>query len=102
MEEKERDGVPSYDARPELGDAASSTACRADCIAGLSLKTNRRDCSMRCRVPALNEASAGNAGAAGINSAAAVTPVSLLALALLGTQRQAMSESDLVRQLELY
>ncbi|MFK8052107.1 MAG: glycerol-3-phosphate 1-O-acyltransferase PlsB [Woeseiaceae bacterium] len=37
-----------------------------------------------------------------INSAAAVTPVSLLALALLGTQRQSMAESDLVRQLTLY
>ena len=37
-----------------------------------------------------------------INSAAAVTPVSLLALALLGTQRQAMSEDDLLRQLRLY
>lgn len=37
-----------------------------------------------------------------INSAAAVTPVSLLALALLGTQRQAMAESDLIRQLDLY
>ncbi|MEL7296957.1 MAG: glycerol-3-phosphate 1-O-acyltransferase PlsB [Pseudomonadota bacterium] len=37
-----------------------------------------------------------------INSAAAVTPVSLLALALLGTQRQAMAEDDLLRQLKLY
>ncbi len=37
-----------------------------------------------------------------INSAAAVTPVSLLAMALLATPRQAMLEGDLIRQLELY
>lgn len=38
----------------------------------------------------------------GINRAAAVTPVNLLALALLATPKQAMVEADLVRQLELY
>jgi glycerol-3-phosphate O-acyltransferase len=37
-----------------------------------------------------------------INSAAAVTPINLLALALLATPRQALPEADLVRQLELY
>ena len=37
-----------------------------------------------------------------INSAAAVTPVSLLALALLSMPRQALPEADLVRQLQLY
>ncbi|MBV9727729.1 MAG: glycerol-3-phosphate 1-O-acyltransferase PlsB [Gammaproteobacteria bacterium] len=37
-----------------------------------------------------------------INAAAAVTPVSLLALALLATPRQALPEADLTRQLELY
>lgn len=37
-----------------------------------------------------------------INSAAAVTPINLLALALLAMPRQALSEGDLVRQLELY
>jgi glycerol-3-phosphate O-acyltransferase len=37
-----------------------------------------------------------------INAAAAVTPVSLLALALLATPRQALPEGDLTRQLELY
>ena len=37
-----------------------------------------------------------------INSAAAISPVSLLALALLATPRQAMPEPDLVRQLDLY
>ncbi|MEM9171652.1 MAG: glycerol-3-phosphate 1-O-acyltransferase PlsB [Pseudomonadota bacterium] len=37
-----------------------------------------------------------------INDAAAVTPISLLAMALLHTPRQAMSESDLVRQISLY
>jgi glycerol-3-phosphate O-acyltransferase len=37
-----------------------------------------------------------------INSAAAVTPINLLALALLAMPRLAMPEADLVRQLELY
>ena len=37
-----------------------------------------------------------------INSAAAVTPVNLLALALLAMPRQALPEGDLVRQLDLY
>ncbi|HYM34877.1 MAG TPA: glycerol-3-phosphate 1-O-acyltransferase PlsB, partial [Steroidobacteraceae bacterium] len=37
-----------------------------------------------------------------INAAACVTPVNLLALALLATPKQAMIETDLSRQLELY
>jgi len=37
-----------------------------------------------------------------INSAAAVTPVNLLALTLLATPRQTMLREDLLRQLELY
>ena len=37
-----------------------------------------------------------------INSAAAVTPINLLSLALLAMPRQALPEEDLVRQLELY
>ncbi len=37
-----------------------------------------------------------------INSAAVVTPINLLALALLAMPRQALPEEDLVRQLELY
>ncbi|MCZ8133102.1 MAG: glycerol-3-phosphate 1-O-acyltransferase PlsB [Steroidobacteraceae bacterium] len=37
-----------------------------------------------------------------VNAAAAISPVALLALALLSTPRQAMPEADLVRQLELY
>ncbi len=37
-----------------------------------------------------------------INAAAAVTPINLLALALLAMPRQALPEADLVRQLELY
>jgi glycerol-3-phosphate O-acyltransferase len=37
-----------------------------------------------------------------INCAAAVTPTNLLALALLATPKQAMLESDLERQIELY
>lgn len=37
-----------------------------------------------------------------INAAAAVTPISLLALALLAMPRQAMIEADLKRQIELY
>jgi len=39
---------------------------------------------------------------AGINEAAAVTPINLVAMAMLATPRQALPEADLVRQLELY
>jgi glycerol-3-phosphate O-acyltransferase len=38
----------------------------------------------------------------GINAAAAVTPINLVAMAVLATPRQALLEADLVRQLELY
>jgi glycerol-3-phosphate O-acyltransferase len=38
----------------------------------------------------------------GINAAAAVTPINLVAMALLATPRQALGEGDLVRQVELY
>ena len=38
----------------------------------------------------------------GINAAAAVTPINLVAMALLATSRQALAEADLVRQIELY
>jgi glycerol-3-phosphate O-acyltransferase len=38
----------------------------------------------------------------GINSAAAVTPISLLAVVLLATQKQTMGELELKRQLKLY
>jgi glycerol-3-phosphate O-acyltransferase len=37
-----------------------------------------------------------------INAAAAVTPVNLVAMAMLATPRQAMLETDLTRQLDLY
>ena len=37
-----------------------------------------------------------------INSAAAVTPINLVAMAILATQRQALPEADLVSQIELY
>jgi glycerol-3-phosphate O-acyltransferase len=37
-----------------------------------------------------------------INAAAAVTPINLVATAILATQRQALPEADLVRQVELY
>ena len=37
-----------------------------------------------------------------INAAAAVTPINLVAMAILATPRQALAETDLVRQLELY
>jgi glycerol-3-phosphate O-acyltransferase len=37
-----------------------------------------------------------------INAAAAVTPINLVAMAILATPRQALPEADLVRQLELY
>jgi glycerol-3-phosphate O-acyltransferase len=38
----------------------------------------------------------------GINAAAAVTPINLVAMALLATPRQALGAADLVRQVELY
>jgi glycerol-3-phosphate O-acyltransferase len=38
----------------------------------------------------------------GINAAAAVTPVNLVAMAILATPRQALAEADLMRQVELY
>ena len=38
----------------------------------------------------------------GINAAAAVTPINLVAMALLATPRQALAENDLSRQVELY
>jgi glycerol-3-phosphate O-acyltransferase len=38
----------------------------------------------------------------GINAAAAVTPINLVAMSVLATPRQAMLEADLTRQLELY
>ena len=37
-----------------------------------------------------------------INAAAAVTPINLVAMAILATPRQALAELDLVRQIELY
>ncbi|MDP9008015.1 MAG: glycerol-3-phosphate 1-O-acyltransferase PlsB [Pseudomonadota bacterium] len=37
-----------------------------------------------------------------INAAAAVTPINLVAIAILATSRQALPESDLIHQLELY
>jgi glycerol-3-phosphate O-acyltransferase len=37
-----------------------------------------------------------------INAAAAVTPINLVAMAMLATPRQALPEADLVRQVELY
>jgi glycerol-3-phosphate O-acyltransferase len=37
-----------------------------------------------------------------INAAAAVTPINLVAMAILATPRQALAEADLVRQVELY
>src|SRR6202044_246970 len=40
--------------------------------------------------------------ASGINAAAAVTPINLVAMALLATPRQALGEADLARQCELY
>ncbi len=40
--------------------------------------------------------------ASGINAAAAVTPINLVSMAVLATQRQALGEADLERQVELY
>ena len=39
---------------------------------------------------------------AGVNAAAAVTPINLVAMAVLATPRQALLEADLMRQVELY
>jgi len=38
----------------------------------------------------------------GINAAAAVTPINLIAMAILAAPRQALAEADLVRQLDMY
>ena len=38
----------------------------------------------------------------GINAAAAVTPINLVAMAILATPRQALAETDLMHQVELY
>lgn len=38
----------------------------------------------------------------GINAAAAVTPINLVAMAILATPRQALAETDLLHQVELY
>ena len=56
------------------------------------------------RPPWFSSAVDGLAGAiqSRINAAAAVSPIGLLSLALLSTPRQAMPESDLVRQVDLY
>src|SRR4029077_8147543 len=37
-----------------------------------------------------------------INAAAAVTPINLVAMAMLATPRQTLPEVDLIRQVELY
>jgi glycerol-3-phosphate O-acyltransferase len=64
----------------------------------------RRPCNDEARPPWFSEAVDALAGDVmrGINAAAAVTPVNLLAVALLSTPRQAMIEADLLRQLQLY
>ncbi|MGH8323503.1 MAG: glycerol-3-phosphate 1-O-acyltransferase PlsB, partial [Steroidobacteraceae bacterium] len=56
------------------------------------------------RVPWINRAVGDLAGSImrNINSAAAVTPIGLLAMTLLATPRQALSEADLLRQIDLY
>jgi glycerol-3-phosphate O-acyltransferase len=56
------------------------------------------------RLPAVNTLVSDLAGAImrGINSAAAVTPINLLATALLASPRGALPESALLRQLDLY
>jgi len=56
------------------------------------------------RVPWVSRAVDDLAGAImrNINSAAAVTPIGLLAVTLLATPRQALPEADLLRQMELY
>src|SRR6202030_434318 len=56
------------------------------------------------RVPWVNQAVGDLAVAImrNINSAAAVTPIGLLAMTLLATPRQALPEADLLRQIDLY
>jgi glycerol-3-phosphate O-acyltransferase len=56
------------------------------------------------RVPWVNQAVDDLAVAVmrNINSAAAVTPIGLLAMTLLATPRQSLSEADLLRQIDLY
>jgi glycerol-3-phosphate O-acyltransferase len=56
------------------------------------------------RVPWVNRAVDALAGTImqNINSAAAVTPIGLLAVTLLATPRQALPEADLLRQIDLY
>ena len=56
------------------------------------------------RIPWINRAVGDLAGAImrNINSAAAVTPIGLLAMTLLATPRQALPEADLLRQIDLY
>ena len=56
------------------------------------------------RLPWVNQAVDELAGAVmrNINSAAAVTPIGLLAVTLLATPRQSLSEADLLRQIDLY
>jgi glycerol-3-phosphate O-acyltransferase len=56
------------------------------------------------RLPWVNQAVDDLAGAVmrNINSAAAVTPIGLLAVTLLATPRQSLSEADLLRQIDLY
>ena len=56
------------------------------------------------RLPWVNDAVDDLAGTImrNINSAAAITPIGLLATTLLATPRQALPEADLVRQIDLY
>ena len=56
------------------------------------------------RLPWVSQAVDDLAGAVmrNINSAAAVTPIGLLAVTLLATPRQSLSEADLLRQIDLY
>ena len=56
------------------------------------------------RVPWVNKAVDALAGhiMCNINAAAAVTPIGLLAMTLLATPRQALPETDLLRQIDLY
>jgi glycerol-3-phosphate O-acyltransferase len=56
------------------------------------------------RVPWVNQAvgDLANGIMRNINSAAAVTPIGLLAMTLLATPRQSLPEADLLRQIDLY
>lgn len=76
----------------------------ADVLAQFDPEWNKRALEDDARLPWINPAVNLIAGRImrNINSAAAVSPINLLAVILLATPRQTMPEGDLLRQVELY